>query len=225
MHLPTFVSLLIIFATPMAAAQEVPSAANAPRASTSAPVEPATARMYLMVTSGLGYASMSEQRPDTKLAASASLVSASGLAIQVYGALGYRLSPSIVLGGALSLSAVPSPSIDYKLRGSGTAVIEDGGAVGGVVGPMAAVALSEGFELNAVVGFGGFGRSAPRPGFGGNGFAFSTAATYSPAGSSNLGFVIELRLSGGFFSYQDETDGTYTSTLLQPALMGGFEFR
>ena len=140
------VPLLLTFATSTAVAQGVPAEGEAPPAAAAAAAAAATSHLYLMLTSGLGYASLSEQRPDTKLAASASEVSASGLAIQVYGALGYRLSPSVALGGALSLTDVPSPSIDYKMRGVGTAIIEDGGAIGGVVGPMAAVALSQSFE-------------------------------------------------------------------------------
>ena len=188
--------------------------------------EKAPRPLYLLVTSGLGYAALSEDRPDSMGSSSASKVSAGGLAVQVYVGAGYRLSSVIALGGALALTVAPSPGIEYEMRGVGTPVIEDGSAIGGVIGPMAAFAISQSFELNAVLGYGGFGRSEPRPGFGGKGFAVSAAAADGPASASNIGLAIELRLSGGFFSYDSGSDGgTYSSTLLQPTLMAGIKFR
>jgi hypothetical protein len=79
--------------------------------------------------------------------------------------------------------------------------------------------------LNAALGYGGFGRSSPHPGFGGKGFMYSLAGEYQIPASPKLAITIGLRLTGGFMSYDDGSEGTYKSTLVLPALTGGFAFR
>ncbi|HVY30802.1 MAG TPA: hypothetical protein VHB79_29790 [Polyangiaceae bacterium] len=187
--------------------------------------EPKRSALYLDVGVGLGYASLSEDRPDAKNPSSASEVSATGFAVPVYAALGYRVGNSVAVGGALLLADQPSPSIDYKLIGVGTPVIEAGGAFGGLIGPMAAFQVSQSIELNAALGYGGFGRSAPHPGFGGKGFMYSLAGEYQLPASPKLAITMGLRLTGGFMSYDDGSEGTYKSTLVLPALTAGFAFR
>jgi len=99
-----FIPLGLVALVSHAGAQEGPEAADEETSSQvgGGPAPAATTRpFYLLLTSGLGYASLSEDRPNSMGSSSASEVSASGLAIQVYGG-GYRLSPSVALGGALS---------------------------------------------------------------------------------------------------------------------------
>jgi len=198
-------------------------------ASSQAMVQPAPAPslLYGEVTLGIGYASLSESRPDAMSSTNASEVSAAGGAIQLYGGIGAWVTPTIAIGGAIAVMSQISPSIDYKLLGAGTPVVNDGGALGGVIGPMAAFRVKENIELNAVIGYGAFGRSSPSPGFGGSGVILSVGAGFQiPIQQSRVIVVIEARLTAGVFSYQDaQSEGTYTSTLLMPTVMGGISFR
>jgi len=83
-----FIPLGLVALVSHAGAQEGPEAADEETSSQvgGGPAPAATTRpFYLLLTSGLGYASLSEDRPNSMGSSSASEVSASGLAIQVYG--------------------------------------------------------------------------------------------------------------------------------------------
>src|SRR5450432_4643714 len=98
-----------------AKAQEQAAEGEALRGPSGEKATPARSPLYLSLATGLGYASLSEDRPDAKGLTNASKVTASGLAIPVYAALGYRVSSRVTVGGALLLADQPSPSIDFQL--------------------------------------------------------------------------------------------------------------
>lgn len=176
------------------------------------------------VLGGVGYGSFSEQRPDGTRLTNPSEIKASGSTVQLQGAFARKLSSRFALGAALSYVNIVSPSIDVTLRGPGTAVFETSSLSGGYVGLFSSYQLSDAFAIDAVVGYGGIGRSSPNPSMGGLGPALSGAASWFVARFGSAALTLQARLT--FIpmskSSSDGDGGTYTSTLVLPALLGGF---
>jgi hypothetical protein len=188
--------------------------------------ESAPSDWKVQALAGLGYGSFSEQRPDGSRLTNPSKLEASGLTLQLHGGIARKLSTRFALGAALSYIDMLSPSMTVTLRGPGTAVFETTSLSGGYFGLSASYLLSDAFDLEAVVGYGGIGRSSPNPSMGGWGPALSGAATWFVArlGSARLTLQGRFTVIPMSANASNGETGTYTSILILPALLGGISW-
>ena len=181
---------------------------------------------HIHVLGGFGYASFTENRPDGHYATNPLKLETSGLALQFQGGVARRLSTRFSLGAALSYFNLVAPSYTLTPRSGGTLESNESSLGGGYVGALACYELSDAFDVNAILGFGGLGRSSPSPGMGGTGPAFSAATSWhvSPPGAAAVTLqarftVISMNRDGS------DGEGTNTSTLIMPALLAGVTWR